>query len=321
MSGEKPLVACITGPTATGKTDAAVAVCRALGGEVISMDSMQIYKELSIGTAKPSIEQMGGVPHHQMSITRPDTAYNAAAYQQDAAQAMEDILSRGLLPVFAGGTGLYLQAVSHPLRFADAGGDSNIRAQFEAEAMTPGGPERLLARLEKVDPQSAARLHVNNTRRVIRALEVYALTGEPMSDRRLDWEAEPAQDWLIFALNWPRETLYKRINERVDDMVSRGLVEEVRGLLDAGVPRGAQSMQAIGYKEIVSMLDGELTLEEAVEAIKLNSRRYAKRQLTWLRRDNRIRWLDLSAFTSRESVYTYLIDQIVQYRERNHAGH
>lgn len=310
----KPLVVCITGPTATGKTEAAVALCKALSGEALSMDSMQIYRRLSIGTAKPTIEEMDGVPHHLLSYVEPRAAYTVAEYQRDAWRAMEGVLSRGKLPVFVGGTGLYLQAVSHPLRFAEAGGAGEVRAALQRRAQEPGGPERLHARLAAVDPESAQRLHVRNTRRIIRALEIYETTGEPMSQKTNDWEAEPAQDWLIFALTWPRDTLYARINVRVDKMVASGLVEEVRGLLEDGLSPKCQAMQAIGYKEIASMLRGGCTLEEATETIKRNSRRYAKRQLTWLRRDARVRWIDRTDHTDGRSLTSALLDQIHAHR-------
>ncbi|MCL1964364.1 MAG: tRNA (adenosine(37)-N6)-dimethylallyltransferase MiaA [Firmicutes bacterium] len=310
----KPLVAAIAGPTATGKTEAAVAVCEALGGEVISMDSMQIYKRLSIGTAKPSALETRGIPHHLLSFVEPGAAYSVADYQRDATAAMHSVLGKGKLPVFAGGTGLYLRAISHPLAFGAAGGGrSEARERLEAEAAMPGGPARLMARLCEVDPASAARLHGNNTRRVIRALEVYALTGEPLSARQTDWEAEPEQDFIIFALNWPREALYQRINARVDRMMQAGLVEEVRALLTEGVPRDSQAMQAIGYKEIVAMLDGVCTREDAVEAIKRNSRRYAKRQLTWFRRDPSARWVDLAAYEDASAMHEDLIARIRGY--------
>ena len=319
MTQIKPLVVAIAGPTATGKTEAAVAICAALGGEVLSMDSMQIYRCMDIGTAKPTGTEMRKIPHHLLSFVEPDTSYTVAEYQRDAGQALTDVLARGKLPVFAGGTGLYLHAISHPLTFGEAGGESEIRRQLQQEAEEPGGPERLLARLERVDPISAGRLHINNTRRVIRALEVFALTGTPLSAKN-DWEAEPEQDFLIFALNWPRDVLYQRINDRVERMLQSGLLEEVRSLLQSGVPRDAQSLKAIGYKEIIALLDGLCTQTEAVEAVKQNSRRYAKRQLTWLRRDPRIKWIDLETYERPEDMHQALIAQIKQYGETRHAA-
>lgn len=319
MNKQLPLVVAIAGPTATGKSDAAVSLCQALGGEVISMDSMQVYRGFTIGTAKPSLREMGGIPHHLMSMIPPDASYSVAEYQRDAQRVMDDLLSQRKLPVFVGGTGLYLQAVSHPLSFTGAGGTDTIRTQLQQEAEQPGGPQRLHMRLAVVDPLSAQRLHANNTRRIIRALEVYMVTGVPMSEQIHEWEAEPEQDWLIFAIDGPREMLYDRINRRVDKMISAGLVDEVQGLLQAGVPKDAQAMQAIGYKEVVASLAGESTLAEAIEAIKMNTRRYAKRQLTWLRRDKRIRWLDLSQFKSEMPLHREMIEQVQRYQEARHA--
>lgn len=310
MQGKKPLVVCITGPTATGKTEAAIALCKAHDGEVISMDSMQIFKGLSIGTAKPTEAEMQGVPHHMLSIIPPDAKYTVYAYQQQATGVMHDLLSDGKLPVFCGGTGLYLQAVTHPLSFTAAGDQTEARVQLEQEAKAPNGPQRLLERLQAIDPATASRLHVNNTRRVIRALEVYMCTGIPMSEQTQDWDSEPEQDFLIFALNWPRDILYRRINLRVDRMIEAGLMEEVMELSQNGLARTSQAMQAIGYREIYAMLSGECTRQEAVEAIKQNSRRYAKRQLTWLRRDASIRWFDLSEYDGIPSVVNAMIAHI-----------
>jgi tRNA dimethylallyltransferase len=301
-SGKKPTVVCITGPTACGKTAAAVCLCEKLGGEAISMDSMQIYQRMTIGTAKPTPEEMRGVPHHMLSVVPPEIAYTVADYQRDAWRAMEDVLVRGKLPVFVGGTGLYLQAVSHPLGFAQAPADAGIRKALQEEALQPGGAERLHARLSAIDPITAERLPAGNLRRVVRALEVYEATGVPMSARLNDWGAEPAQNWHIFALRWPREALYRRIDARAARMVQAGLLDEVRGLIESGVPREAQALQAIGYKEMLPVLDGACTKEEATALIQMRSRRYAKRQMTWLRRDVRVQWLDVGEGERAEGV-------------------
>lgn len=316
----KPLVVCITGPTATGKTDAAVSVCLALDGQVISMDSMQVYRGFTIGTAKPTVREMAGVPHHMISRIPPDASYTVAEYQRDARDVMEGLLDRRLLPVFCGGTGLYLQAVSHPLTFTGASGGGKVRQELQRRAEEPGGPQKLHAYLAVVDPNSAHHLHVNNTRRVVRALEVYLTTGAPMSEQNGEWTAAPEEDWLIFALEWPRDQLYERINARVDRMLYQGLIDEVRMLLAQGVPETAQAMQAIGYKEIVAMLAGRCTEAEAVEAIKMNTRRYAKRQLTWLRRDERVQWIDASAYRTQMSLHNDIIDRIKAYEEKTRHG-
>lgn len=310
MTGERPLAACITGPTATGKTQAAVAVAKALGGEVISMDSMQIYRGFDIGTAKASAQEMQGVTHHLLSYVPPDAAYSAAEYQRDARRAMEEIRTRGKLPIFAGGTGLYLQAVSRPLAFTRAEGSTQVREALQAQAQQPDGPQKLWERLAQVDPERATALHVNNTRRVIRALEVALTTGTPMSAQAGEWDAESQDSWQIFALTMPREMLYERIEARVDQMVRAGLVAEVQALLQSGIRPEAQSMQAIGYKEIVAALQGEISMAEAIEAIGRNTRRYAKRQMTWLRRDGRVQWVDVTACADVASMHAAIIEKI-----------
>ncbi|HIT69311.1 MAG TPA: tRNA (adenosine(37)-N6)-dimethylallyltransferase MiaA [Candidatus Aphodomonas merdavium] len=315
----KPLAVCIAGPTACGKTAAAVAVCRALSGEVISMDSMQIYRGMDIGTAKPDAAERGGIAHHMLDFLPPTAAYSAYQYQQDASRVMEDILSRGKLPVFAGGTGLYLQSVKHPLRFAMAQGNEALRQALNEQAQTPQGRQALWQRLCRLDPQSAAGLHPNDVRRVVRALEVLEATGESIRAGE-EWEAPARQDFLTFGLRWPRETLRGRINARVDEMMRRGLVKEVRSLLEGGVPRQAQAMQAIGYKEICRALAGECTMDEAVEQIKIHSRQYAKRQMTWLARDGQIRWLDADTFETPQALHGEIILQIQKYREDQENG-
>lgn len=316
MRDQKPLVLCIAGPTATGKTEVAVAVCEALNGEVISMDSMQIYENLSIGTAMPTLQEMRGVPHHMLSIIPPDGFFTVYDYQRQASEIMRQILRREKLPVFCGGTGLYLQAVTHPLSFTQAGVENMVRKRLELESELPDGKLTLFQRLSQIDPDAAKQLHPNNTRRVIRALEVFETTGMPMSAQTNDWNGEPEQDFLVFALSWPREILYERINLRVDRMILQGLIDEVKEIQKT-VPREAQSMQAIGYREIISMLMGECTENEAIEMIKRNTRRYAKRQLTWLRRDKRIQWIDRSFFLDTQSVVDFIVHQVNVYRKEH----
>ena len=316
MAEEKPLVLCITGPTASGKTEVAVDVCKALHGEIISMDSMQIYQKLSIGTAIPSCREMRGVPHHMLSIVPPDSFFSVFEYQQQARAIMRQILQKGKLPVFCGGTGLYLQAITHPLSFTNAGTTDAIREKLERESNLPNGRELLFERLAKVDSQTAERLHPNNARRVIRALEVFESTGRPMSAQTNDWDNEAEEDFLIFALRWPREALYERIDLRVDRMIAEGLIGEVEEILRSGVTRQAQSMQAIGYREIVAMLSGESVKEEAIDLIKRNTRRYAKRQLTWFRRVKNIQWIDRSDFTDSQSVADWIVHKVDEHRKR-----
>ena len=310
----KPLVVCIAGPTACGKTAAAVAVCRALNGEVISMDSMQIYRGMDVGTAKPSASERGGIPHHMIDILPPTAAYSVSEYQRDAGAVAAEILSRGKLPVFAGGTGLYLQAVKHPMRFAGVDGDETVRSRLRAQAENGEGRDALWRRLCAEDPKSAAHLHPNDVRRVVRALEVLETTGRPMGETD-DWKAPPEYDFLTMGIRWPREVLRARIEERVSEMARRGLADEVRRLQKAGVTRSAQSMQAIGYKEICEALAGECTMEKALALVNIHTRQYAKKQMTWLARDEEIEWFDADTFPNAQALHEKMIARIRAYQE------
>ena len=310
----KPLAVCIAGPTACGKTAAAVAVCRALNGEVISMDSMQIYRGMDVGTAKPTAAERVGIPHHMIDILPPTAAYSVSEYQRDAGAAAAEILARGKLPVFAGGTGLYLQAVKHPMRFAGVDGNEAVRSRLRAQAETDEGRSALWRRLCAEDPQSAAHLHPNDVRRVVRALEVLETTGRPMGETD-DWEAPPEYDFLTIGIRWPRETLRARIEERVNEMARRGLADDVRRLQKAGVTRSAQSMQAIGYKEICEALAGECTMGKALALVNIHTRQYAKKQMTWLARDEEIEWFDADAFPNAQALHEKIIARIRAYQE------
>ena len=289
----KPRLIVIGGPTASGKTAAAVRLCQRIGGQVISSDSMQIYRGMDIGTAKPSTEEMNGVPHHLLSIADPGEKYSAAAYRELANEAIHSVYAAGQQPVVCGGTGLYIDALTKPMSFAEHTGNDALREELTLLSETEVGKFKLHKMLEEIDPDSAARLHVNDTRRVIRAIEVYRMTGRTITEQaRLDQAREGDYSVVMFALNWPREILYDRINCRVDKMIAQGLVEEVRSLLNKGLSEGSTAMQALGYKEIVSALNGRMSMEEAIDAIKQGSRHYAKRQLTWFRRDERVHWID-----------------------------
>lgn len=290
----------ICGPTASGKTAVAVEICLALGGEVVSADSMQIYRGMDIGTAKPTAEEKRGVTHHLLNIAEPGEAYSAAAYRVKATQAIEDIFTRGKIPVVCGGTGLYIDALTRPLGFS-AQGDESVRKPLEEIAAQECGKERLHAMLRAVDPISADRLHVNDQRRVIRALEIFELTGKTLSEQRaLDAAGEGAYRGRLYGLSWPREELYARIDLRVDQMVAEGLVREVESLLSGGLHGRTTAMQGIGYKEIARALAGECLMAEAVERVKQATRNYAKRQLTWFRRDERVTWIEASGRTARD---------------------
>ena len=299
---EKPCLIAIAGTTASGKTAAAVKLCRAISGEVVSCDSMQVYRGMDIGTAKPDEAERGGVPHHMLDIVEPTESYSVSAFHDQAAVVIKDILSRGRQPVLCGGTGLYIDALTRPMAFSEQA-DEALRDELRAIAAQSGGRARLHAMLEAVDPDSARRLHENDLRRVMRAIEIYRLTGRTMTEQMaLDQAREGDYRVKLFALEWPREALYERINRRVDQMMAQGLVEEVSRLIDRGVPLESTAMQALGYKEIAAALNGLCTMDEAVEAIKLGSRHYAKRQLTWLRRDGRAHWIQAEGRSTDEIV-------------------
>lgn len=281
----------VVGATACGKSDLALKLAKRLGGELVCMDSMQIYRRMDIGTAKPTADERAQAPHHMLDIVEPTDAYTVAQYAQDARDVIKDIAERGRLPILVGGTGLYLRALMHGLPLGGAGGDEALRARLHALAQEPDGKGRLHARLAEVDPASAARLHPNDLRRVIRALEVYELTGKPLSEQSA---ATGGSDISVLPLGllMPREMLYERIAHRVRDMMKLGLLKEVSALLDSGVPLGAQSMQGIGYKELAPVVLEGAPLEEAVWQITLNTRHYSKRQGAFFRTEPLVNWLD-----------------------------
>ncbi len=273
----------IAGPTASGKTSLSLRLAQELGGEILCCDSMQIYRGMDIGTAKPTHEEMGGVVHHLLDIADPRESFSVADYVPLAKAAVNDVLSRGKLPIFCGGTGLYLDAFLTDNIYSDAGSDPALRASLEEEAADKGALA-LWSRLLALDPESANAIHPNNVKRVVRALEICLLTGTPKSewDRRSRMAPSPYHA-LVFGLFYPeRAELYERVDRRVEIMMEQGLEKEVRGLYEKGLlPEGSTASQAIGYKEMLSYLEGGSTLDEAIEAIKLATRRYAKRQITW----------------------------------------
>ena len=287
---DKPLLPVIAGPTASGKTACAVALCRLTGGEVVSADSMQVYRGMELLSAVPTPEERGGVPHHLMSFVDPARRYTADAYREDAKRCISEIIARGRLPVLCGGTGLYINAVTRPMSFSEQS-DEAMHAELMAMGQTPEGRRRLHAMLEAIDPDSAARLHENDVRRVARAIEIYRLTGLTQTEQIRRDRARPG-DYreVIFGLDWPREALYRRCDQRVDEMLAHGLVDEVSRLMadEQGHPT---AMQAIGYKEIAAALRGEVPLEKAVHWMKQATRNFAKRQLTWFRHDDRVIWV------------------------------
>ena len=299
---QKPHLIVIGGATASGKTAAAVRLCEEIGGEVVSCDSMQIYRGMDVGTAKPTPEERRGIPHHMIDIIDPDESYSASRFKEDAAACVGDILSRGKQPVLCGGTGLYVDALTRPMDFA-LPSDPALRDELIAVSQQENGKRTLHAMLEEIDPESAQRLHPNDVRRVARAIEIYRLTGHTMTEQMaLDRQREGDYDVTFFALDWPRDVLYDRIDRRVDQMMACGLVDEVKRLLANGLSADSTAMQALGYKEIVMALEGKCDMSEAVDEIKLGSRHYAKRQLTWLRRDGRARFIDAQNRTTDDIV-------------------
>ena len=287
-----PKILVICGPTASGKTALAVELALRHHGEVVSADSMQIYRRMDIGTAKPTQAEMRGVPHHMLDVADPEEDFSVARYVDMAAKCVDDILSRGKLPILAGGTGLYIDSLLSGRTFAPFQPDSPLRGQLEEQLRREGGAA-MLARLAQVDPDSAARLHPNDEKRIIRALEVYQSTGKTITQHNLETQAIPPRyDALTLALAFERrEDMWSRIDRRVDQMMDQGLVAEVQGLLDSGVPAKCTAMQAIGYKEMAAALLSGGDVRSAAEEIQLRSRQYAKRQLTWFKRNRAARWL------------------------------
>lgn len=291
MQNNKPRILGFVGATASGKTSLALEVAKRLPCEILCMDSMQIYRGMDIGTAKPTAAEQSIAPHHMIDIVDPADSYSVAQYVDSAHQLIADILSRNHVPVLVGGTGLYLQGLSLPMNYGGLPSDPAMRQQL-TDDLAQIGPEMLHARLQSVDPITAARLHPNDTRRVIRALEIFHLTGTPMSQHKTPTDADSPYQFSLYAIDWPRAELHQRINLRVDLMMQNGLLDEVERLVRSGVPADAQSMQGLGYKELLPVLSNKAALPSAVEQIKTGTRNYARRQLIWFRRDKRIEWID-----------------------------
>jgi tRNA dimethylallyltransferase len=290
---KKPRLLIVVGPTAVGKTRLGVELAKRWNGEVISADSMQIYRGMDIGTAKITEEEAEGIPHWGIDLVDPDQPFTVADYQEYAEAKIREIDARGKLPILVGGTGLYVRSITDYLDFTEADMDLSFRQALQKEAEEKG-VSHLHDKLAQVDPVTAKRLHPNDLRRVIRALEVYHLTGKPMSEAYEEAPEEPKYRMVMIGLTiHDRELLYERINQRVDLMIDQGLVDEVKRLLQKGYHKGLTSMQAIGYKEIISHLEGMMTLEESIEEVKRGTRRFAKRQLSWFRREKRIHWFDV----------------------------
>ena len=285
-------VICVVGPTASGKTKMGVALAKRFNGEVVSVDSMQIYRGMAIGTAAPTPAEMEGVPHHMIGVADPAESWSVSRFTEAADRCVQDILSRGKLPVLVGGTGLYLDALVRGNTFAAGQQGGAVRQELQ-ERLAQEGAAALLAELAAVDPEAAARLHLRDEKRILRALEVYRETGETISEHdRKSRETPDRYDALYIGLSFrDRQDLRDRIDRRVDVMVEQGLLDEVQALLGSGLPRDATALQAIGFKQFLAVAGGTAAVADAVEEVKLRSRQYAKRQLTWLRRNPDIHWI------------------------------
>ena len=310
---KKPLVI-LTGPTAVGKTKASIALAKAINGEIISADSMQVYKYMDIGSAKIRPEEMQGVNHYLVDVLEPDEEFHVVRFQQMAKEAMEEIYAKGKVPIIVGGTGFYIQAILNDIDFTENEEDSPYREELEVIAREQGN-EVLHKMLAEVDPASAETIHANNVKRVIRALEFYKQTGQKISEHNEKERAkESPYNFCYFVLNDDRDRLYERIELRIDQMLEEGLVEEVRALKEKGYTRDMVSMQGLGYKEILDYLNGTCTLEEAIYILKRDTRHFAKRQLTWFRREREVIWIKKNEFQHDEEA---ILNQILLHiRER-----
>ena len=307
---KKPMII-LTGPTAVGKTDLSIQLAKAIGGEIISADSMQVYRHMDIGSAKVTPEEMDGVPHHLIDVLEPEEEFNVVVFQKLAKEALTGIYERGHIPIIVGGTGFYIQALLYDIDFTENDGDTAIRRELEKLAQTQGAG-CLHQMLQEIDPESAAAIHQNNVKRVIRAIEFYRQTGKKISlHNEQEREKQSPYQFLYYVLDTDRKTLYERIDRRVDRMMEHGLVDEVKHLADMGCTRDMVSMQGLGYKEILDYLSGEIPLKEAVYILKRDPRHFAKRQITWFKRERDVRWLELEQFQNdRKKVLEHILDEI-----------
>lgn len=307
---KKPLII-LTGPTAVGKTKASIGLAHALNGEIISADSMQVYKQMDIGSAKIRPKEMQGIRHYLVDILNPDEEFNVVRFQQLAKQAMDEIYAKGKIPILVGGTGFYIQALLYDIDFTESQEDTAYRKELEELSATKG-PQYLHELLRQVDEKSAQEIHANNVKRVIRALEYYKETGEKISEHNeRERKKESPYQFCYFVLNDDRDTLYHKIELRIDQMLEEGLVEEVRRLKEHGYTKDMVSMQGLGYKEILDYLDGVTSLEEAIYILKRDTRHFAKRQLTWFRRERDVVWIDKQAYHHDESaILSAMLDKL-----------
>ena len=299
MNTEKKPLLILTGPTAVGKTALSIQLAKAVGGEIVSADSMQVYRHMDIGSAKVTEKEMEGIPHYLIDVLDPQDDFNVATFQTLARQAMDEICSHGNIPIITGGTGFYIQALLYDIDFKENNEKNPIRKELEQLAKELGSkaPGTLHEKLSHIDPEAARQIHANNIKRVIRAIEYFEQTGEKISEHNEEMhQKEPPYNFLYYVLTRDRKTLYERIDKRVDIMIANGLVKEIEKLKAMGCHRGQTSMQGLGYKEILDYLDGSCTLDEAVYILKRDTRHFAKRQLTWFRRERDVRWLDLDRY-------------------------
>lgn len=304
---KKPLIV-LTGPTAVGKTKLSIALAKAVNGEIISADSMQVYRYMDVGSAKITPDEMDGVPHHLVDVLEPTEDFNIVLFQQLAKKSMEEIYSKGRIPILVGGTGFYIQAITRDIDFTQSEQDDSYRKELESLAAEKGS-SFLHDMLTSVDPKSAEDIHENNVKRVIRALEFYKQNGTRISEHNEEQKEHVSPyNLAYFVLNAPRPLLYERIDARVDEMLKNGLVEEVKTLQRMGCHRGMVSMQGLGYKEILAWLEGEYPYDEAVRILKRDTRHFAKRQLTWFRREGEVTWVDKDKFDYNDSqILTYML--------------
>lgn len=300
----------LTGPTAVGKTDLSIRLAKETNGEIISADSMQVYRTMDIGTAKIKKEEMSGIPHHLIDILDPDEEFNVVLFKKYAKEAIEDITGRGKTPIIVGGTGFYIQAVLYDIDFEENDDDMSYRYKLEAIAKEKGNIH-LHNMLDNIDHEAALKIHPNNIRRVIRALEFYDKTGKKISEHN---EREAARkspyNFEYFVLNDERSKLYDRIDKRVDVMIKEGLLDEVKGLLDKGYTRDLVSMQGLGYKEIIDYLNGAVTIDEAVYTLKRDTRHFAKRQLTWAKREKEVTWVNKYDFADEDEILDFMLSRL-----------
>ena len=315
---KKPLII-LTGPTAVGKTKASIGLAKALNGEIISADSMQVYKYMDIGSAKIRAEEMQNIPHHLIDVLEPDEEFHVVRFQQMAKKAIQDIYAKGKIPIVVGGTGFYIQALLYDIDFTESDEDNEYRLELE-EIAKEKGAEYLHEKLREVDPKSAELIHANNIKRVIRALEFFKHTGEKISEHNEQERAkESPYEFCYFVLTDDREKLYERINQRIEQMLDEGLIDEVLALKERGYTRDMVSMQGLGYKEILDYLNGICSLEEAVYILKRDTRHFAKRQLTWFKRERDVIWIDKRDYNYEEERILNAMLSCIRERINNHV--